>query len=482
MSDTDERGGPRYGRVLDAIREEVGGLYEAMPGLPVARAFDPEEIRTHLRDRFTFREAEEPDVLISEVGDMLRRWSVQVTHPRYFGLFNPTPRPVTLAADALTAAFNPQLAVWDHSPAGNEIEAHVLRFLTDAVGFDLESSHASFTSGGQEANHTAVIAALASAFPRITEEGLRCLPGDPRLYVSRQGHHSIEKAASATGLGHGAVRRVDVDAELRMDPDDLRRRIRRDREAGHVPFLVVATAGTTGAGAVDPLDRLGAIARNEGLWLHVDAAWAGSALLSRNLRGDLEGVEEADSLTWDAHKWLWAPVATGMFFCRHPEAVARPFSLRADYVPPGTPGTSDRLGSTLQWSRRFIGLRVFMTLAELGASGVERLVDRQVSIGDHIRRRLRDAGWEVVNASRLPLICFTHPEIRGGSVDAREVAKRVCTGGQAWISSLTLPGHGQVLRACVTSYRTDEGDVEVLIEALERALSVRRRPRRTTDG
>ena len=473
MTVPDPEGEASYASVLDGVVREVGELYEEMPGLPVSGLSDPQEIRSHLDARFDFRDPRTPAELVKEVSRLLRTASVHVTHPRYFGLFNPTPRPVTVAADALTAIFNPQLAVWDHAPAANEMEAHVLGYLAGKVGFDPEAAHASFTSGGQEANHTAVIAAMAAAFPRITSEGLRALARDPLVYVSRDGHHSVEKAASATGLGHAAVRRVEVDGERRMDPGTLRRRVRADRDAGGAPFLVVATAGTTGPGAVDPLPEIAAVAEEEGLWMHVDAAWAGSALLSDTLRHQLSGVGRADSVTWDAHKWLWAPVGTGMFFCRHPDAVERAFSLTAGYVPPGTAETSDRLTSTLQWSRRFIGLRVFMTLAELGADGVEALIDRQAAMGDLLRDRLRAAGWRVVNRTRLPLVCFTHQSIEKGRTSARLIARRVQDSGMAWISSLEMEGGRDVLRACVTSYRTDAEDVAMLVEVLGEALRAR---------
>lgn len=460
----------RYTSVLNRVVREAGDLYEEMPELPVSGVSDPDEIRRRLDSRFDFRAPRPEDALVTEVSELLRIASLHVTHPRYFGLFNPTPRPVTAAADALTAIFNPQLAVWDHAPAANEMEAHVLRYLTGKVGLDPESAHASFTSGGQEANHTALIAAMAAAFPRVTHEGLRALGRDPVLYVSRDGHHSMEKAASASGLGHGAIRRVSVDAGRRMDPAALRRRVRSDREAGRAPFLVVATAGTTGPGAVDPLPEIAEIAEQEELWMHVDAAWAGSALLSNTLRSELTGIGRADSVTWDAHKWLWAPVGTGMFFCRDRDAVERAFALSAEYVPPGTAGTSDRLTSTLQWSRRFIGLRVFMTLAELGAEGVEKLIDRQAATGELLRDRLGAAGWRVVNRTRLPLVCFTHELIEEGETSAPAVARRVQDSGRAWISSLEMEEGPDVLRACVTSYRTDREDVEALIEALEDAL------------
>jgi glutamate/tyrosine decarboxylase-like PLP-dependent enzyme len=459
-----------YERTLDAVIDAAGDFFESVDDLPVTPSVEAGEIRSRLRQAYDFSAPRSRETLVAEVSDLLRRWSLLVSHPRYFGLFNPNPHPATVAADALAAVYNPQLAAWHHSPVGREMEDHVLGVLAGAAGFDPATAHFTFTSGGQEANHTAVIAALAHAFPAVTREGLRALPADPVLYVSGDGHHSIEKAASAMGLGHRAVRRVPVDADGRMRSTELAERIADDRRADLAPFMVVATAGTTGEGMVDPLGEIADIAEREALWLHVDAAWAGSALLSKRLRPALAGVERTDSLTWDAHKWLWAPVGTGMFFCRHRDPAERPFALRTGYVPPSPDGTRDPLSTTLQWSRRFIGLRVFMTFAELGMEGVEALIDRQAAMGDALRERLRAVGWRIVNDTPLPVVCFTHPRIEAGEPDASTVADRVCADGRAWISSLRRASGEEVLRACITSYRTDEADLDILMEVLDEVV------------
>jgi aromatic-L-amino-acid decarboxylase len=324
---------------------------------------------------------------------------------------------VAVAADALVALYNPQLAVWAHAPAANEIERHTLQFFLSRIGFEPDSSFAHFTSGGQEANFTAVVAALTSRFPSIADGGLRELEGQPTLYyLSAEGHHSFQKIAHATGLGRRAVRSVPVDSSLRMDVGALREQLARDRRDRRAPFLVVATAGTTAAGVIDPLPQIAELCRSEGLWLHVDAAWGGTALLSRRLRGRLEGIERADSVTWDAHKWLSVPVGAGMFFTREPDALGRAFRVSAEsYVPPAVAGCHDSYETTVQWSRRFIGLKVFMSLAALGAEGYEKLVEHQAAMGDLLRDELQRAGFRVVNETPLPVVCFTHEKIEAGA-------------------------------------------------------------------
>jgi glutamate/tyrosine decarboxylase-like PLP-dependent enzyme len=262
-----------------------------------------------------------------------------------------------------------------------------------------------------------------------------------------------------------------VDDRLRLDVDDLARQIRADRAEGRLPFLVVGTAGTTAAGAIDPLSELAAVAQRENVWLHVDAAWGGAGVLSPLLRDHLAGIELADSITCDAHKWLSVPMAAGMFFTPHREPVLQAFRVEASsYVPPAVPDTDDPYVTTVQWSRRFIGLKVFMTLAELGRDGMAQQIERQAAMGRLLRDRLTAAGWRVVNDSPLAVVCFTHPEIEAGRTTTKAVVERVLGGGEAWLSEVRLSGPIVALRACITSHRTTEADIDILVDELERAI------------
>jgi glutamate/tyrosine decarboxylase-like PLP-dependent enzyme len=455
--------------VWSILADEIRKYERDMPGLKVTPTVSAEEIRRHLRSSFDFSEPHPLAELTTEMARMLRRWNVQIVHPRHFGLFNPSVRPAGVVADTLTALFNPQLGAWWYSPGANEIELHTLDFFLKRLGFDPGSSAAHFTSGGSEANMSAVLVALTAAFPAYAQDGLAGAPAQPTIYLSEEAHDSFAKIAHHAGLGRRALRRVKADANLRLDPADLTRKVNDDRKSGKRPFLVVGTAGTTGAGGIDPLPQLGTFCRDEGLWFHVDAAWGGGALLSPRLRDHLQGIEGADSVTWDAHKWLPVPTGAGMFFCKDREVIGRAFAVETGYVPDNVTGTVDLYKASLLWSRRFIGLKVFMTLAELGSDGIAALVEHQAEMGDALRARLRERGWRVVNDSPLPLVCFTHPAIRAGKVSAGDVVARMLASEGVWLSKVRLRDE-DVLRACVTSYMTQPGDVGALVEQAERAV------------
>ena len=436
---------------------------------PVTQRSPAKDIRAHLA-RYDFAAPRDAGDVLDDVGSMLRRWNVHVTHPRYFGLFNPSVVPAAVAAEALAAVVNPQLAVWSHSPAANEIERHTLRALTSLVGFDPDATSAHFTTGGMESNLTAVVAALAHRFPEFRGGGVRALPAQPVLYVSEEGHHSFVKAAQVTGLGHAAARMLPVGDDLRLDPATVRRAIAEDRAAGRIPFLVAATAGTTGAGVIDPIDELARLCAEERIWYHVDAAWGGGVLLSPKWRHVLAGVERADSVTWDAHKWLSVPYAAGMFFCRHRDALLSAFHIASGYMPEPREGSEDFYRVSLQWTRRTLGLKVFAALAACGLPRYAATVDHQVAMGDALRERLLTAGWRIVNATPLPVVCFTHAEIAAGRVTAKRVAQHVVQGGRAWISPVKLANRPPCLRACITSWKTTPEDLDILVAALGDAL------------
>jgi aromatic-L-amino-acid/L-tryptophan decarboxylase len=402
--------------------------------------------------------------LVELVADLLEGGTLHATHPRYFGLFNPGVRPAGVLADTLTAAYNLQLGAWWHAPAASRMERLALEFFARRLGVDLATGAGVFTTGGSEANLTAVLAALAAAFPHLPARGLVGLDAAPVLYASDQAHDSILKIARVTGLGDRAVRRVASDAQQRLDVEELERAIARDRGDGLAPFLVIATIGTTGTGAIDPIAAIARVCRAERLWLHADAAWGSLAVLSDGLRPNVAGLDLADSVTADAHKILPIPMGAGMVFCRDRRATDGVFSVHTAYVPEGDAARDDPYQHTLQWSRRGIGLKVFLTLAELGAAGVARLVDGQADMADHLRRRLAASGWTVTNTTPLPLVCFTRPELTPAEVE--QIAQTVAADGAAWCSSVALPDGRRWLRACITHVDTGPDDVDALVKAV----------------
>jgi glutamate/tyrosine decarboxylase-like PLP-dependent enzyme len=440
----------------------------------VTPPLDPAKLRASLA-RFDFSLPIDPVEALDFLVEGLWKFQTHTPHPRYYGLFNPAPTTMGIAGDALVAAFNPQLAAWSHSPLAIEIEQHLVRAFGTRFGYDPVRTDGTFASGGMEANHTAVLTALVQKFPEFSSLGLRALGAQPVLYVSTEAHHSLLKAARMCGLGTDAVHQIPVDHSLCMDPEALESQISRDRAQGFAPFLVVATAGTTSAGAIDPLPALAEVAEREELWLHVDAAWGGAAALVAELRPLLEGIERADSITFDAHKWLSVPMGAGVYITRHVDILKTTFSIAQTYMPREAAGLDvvDPYTHSMQWSRRAIGLKVFLSLAVAGWEGYATAIRHMVAMGTLLRAQLEASGWQVVNKTPLPVCCFVDGRHADGRTEAylHKIAMHVVASGKAWISTTRLANSIPVLRACITNYRTEASDIAALIEALEEARS-----------
>lgn len=458
--------GELWRRLGEAIEEYAADVGKARVA---PEAIEPETLRK-LLEPFDFSRPLDAFAALDFAVEGLWSYQVHTPHPRYFGMFNPAPSTMGITADALVAAFNPQLATWGHSPLAVEIEQHLVRALGERFGYDPARVEGTFTAGGAEANHTALLAALTRAFPETGRRGLLALRSQPVLYATRESHDSFRKAARMAGLGAEAVREVAIDSGLRMRPDDLAERIREDRHAGLSPFFVVATAGTTAAGVVDPIEELAQVADEERLWLHVDAAWGGAAALVPELRGAVQGIGRAGSITFDAHKWMSVPMGAGIFLTRHAGLLERTFRVAASYMPKegggGAAGAPilDPYAHSMEWSRRFIGLKLFLSLAVAGWEGYEAAIRHQTAMGDRLREALRAAGWVVVNDTPLPVVCFVDggPEGRSSAyLDA--IAADVVASGNAWISTVGLGEGGYALRACVTNHRTGPEDVDALV-------------------
>jgi glutamate/tyrosine decarboxylase-like PLP-dependent enzyme len=386
-----------------------------------------------------------------------------MTHPRYFGLFNPAPNFPAQCADRIAAAFNPQLATSTTSPVAVEIEAHVIRSVARRAGLSAEAT-GHFTTGGAEANYTALICALTHSNSRFATEGARAFEGPPVFYISREGHLAWLKIAHQVGIGRSAVRLVATDGSGRMDPNALRYAVGADRAQGCVPVMIAATAGTTNAGMIDPLADCAEIARIAGLWYHVDAAWGGALIASDRLCGMLAGIERADSVTIDAHKWFATTMGCGMFLTGHAPVLSSAFQVSTSYMPSNIPDL-DPYVTSVQWSRRFLGLRLFLSLATAGWTGYGEHVERSIELIGLLKEKLVAQGWSIANDSSLAVLCIEPPS---GFGVVRSIVGRVLASGRAWVSAATFEGR-EIIRACVTHGETTPDDITELVNALQAA-------------
>ncbi|HUX66906.1 MAG TPA: aminotransferase class V-fold PLP-dependent enzyme [Terriglobales bacterium] len=454
------------------LATEIERYQRQVAGARVAPALDPGALRQALA-AFDFQSPLPPPEALAFAVRGLWEQQVHTPHPRYFGLFNPAPTTMGIVADALVAAFNPQMAAWSHNPFATEVERHLVHALGARFGYPAASLDGVFCSGGAEANHTALLAALTHAFPEFARGGLRALPAPPTVYVSRLSHDSVLKAARLCGLGTDCVRVLEVDAAWRLAPAAVAAAVSRDRAAGARPAFLVATAGATATGVMDPLADLAALAQSENLWFHVDAAWGGFAALLPELRPAIAGIERADSITFDAHKSLSVPMGAGIFLTRHPHILSRTFGVAADYMPRDADEVAspppDPFAHSMQWSRRFTGLKLFLSLAVAGWSGYEAALRHQVAMGDYLRQQAQAQGWRLANSTPLPLACLADE-----ACDLEATARAVVASGEAWISAVRLPGGLSALRACITNYRTQPADVDALLASLARHRVVKR--------
>lgn len=411
------------------------------------------------------------DKVLDEVFRDMVDQGFHVPSANYFGLMNPTPTYIGVLAEALVAALNPQLATMKRSQLASKIEHESVRWIGERVGWPGDFN-GTFTSGGNEANFSGLALALAAKVPNFIEHGVADLDAQPVLYASEEAHHSIDKSAGLLGIGRTALRRIPVNLNIQLDPEALQRTIVSDRRAGKHPFCLVATAGSTNSGAVDDLPALAEICRRESLWMHVDGAYGGSAIFSDKHRNLVRGIERADSITIDPHKWLAVPLAAGVILTRHPEILERAFAVAAPYMPKAAEAKGiDNSRISTQWTRRMNSLKLWLTLKVHGRTAYEQHIDRQMNLAQRFVSWLKSSQqFELAVPQVLPIVAF---RIKGMSTEQlaaahAEIVEQVTRDGQRWISETRVAGQ-TVLRMMVISYLTEERHLHALEQALEKA-------------
>ena len=380
------------------------------------------------------------------------------TTPTFFGYVQSPPAPVGVAADLLASAADQNLTSWRSGPAAAAVEHQTLRWLGEFVGFDAAATGI-LVSGGSAANLTALLVALrAMTGPDDDRRAMR-------VYASAETHFSVAKAATALGVG---LEPVAVDRDRRLDPAALRTAIASDRAAGLLPICVVANAGTTSTGAVDPLDAVAAVAADAGVWLHVDGAYGAPAAADPACRQLFAGLHRADSLCIDAHKWLYAPVDCSALLLHDAAATARAFGAGADdYVrvlatqPLETFAFWDH---GLELSRRFRALKLWATLRFHGARRLAAAIGEDIRLAAHLAELVAAAeDFELLAGPGLSICCFRHAptHVDQPSLDAHNerILQALQRDGRVYLSNATVDGRF-ALRACITNFRTTQADVE----------------------
>ena len=454
--------------------DQIDSFFASLPQRPVQL---PESQRTFRPLNHSLPETgEDADKVLDEVFSQMVEKGFHVPSANYFGLMNPTPTYIGVLAEALVAALNPQLATVKRSQLASKIEHETVRWIGERVGWPGEFN-GTFTTGGNEANFSGLALALAWRFPNAVEDGISSASGQPVLYASDEAHHSIDKSAGLLGIGRKALRRIPVDRNVQLDLRVLEQTIADDLSRGQKPFCVVATAGTTNSGAVDDMVALAEICDRHKLWLHVDGAYGGSAIFSNKYRHLVNGIEQADSITIDPHKWMAVPLAAGVILTRHPEMLERAFAVSAPYMPKAAEAKGiDNSRISTQWTRRMNSLKVWLTLRVHGRRAYDEHIERQMMLAQGFVAWLNSSEYfELAAPQVLPIVAFRlkngdlSPEQRAAAHS--EVVQQVTRDGQRWISETRVNGQS-VIRMMVISYLTEECHLRDLQQALQRAATI----------
>lgn len=457
-------------RLLDWIAGYLGGAER----YPVLARVRPGEVQAALPGA----PPELPEPLPLVLDDALRVVIPGITHwnhPGFFAYFANSSTAPAILGELLSAALNANAMLWKTSPAATELELVVMDWLRQLLG--LPAAFFGVIQDTASASSLVALAAAREAVPGL-DARRRGLVGQARLrmYASEHAHSSIEKAGIVLGIGQEGLRKIPVDAEYRMDPRALAAAVAEDRAAGFTPFAVTATVGTTSTTSVDPVPAIAAVCEREGLWLHVDAAYAGAAALLPEQRRLLDGCERADSLVMNPHKWLFVPLDLSALYTRRREVMRAAFSLVPEYLrTPEEAFAPNLMDYGVSLGRRFRALKLWMVLRAFGRSGLEARLREHVRLAHAFREWIEaDPLFEVAAPTPLSVVCF---RVRGPGLPQAEADRRneavmdaVNASGEAYISHTRLDGR-LTLRLAVGNVRTEERHVHRAYELLREAAA-----------
>jgi len=419
------------------------------------------------------------DEILDRFSNDVAPHAMQVPSPRYYGQFNPTPLPIGVWADALCSSLNQNAGAWRNGPTSAMIEARVMRWLCELLGYG-PKSFGTLASGGSEANLIALKCARDNVEANIKNLGVRASISDLVIYASEQCHYSIEKSADILGLGRGSVRKIPTDGRFHIQVDALREALLSDRSAGLTPCCIVGVAGATSTGVIDPLEELADIARENDCWYHVDAAYGGALAFSEKHKEKLDGISQAHSITFDPHKWMFVPFACGATLVRDGGRVLRDsFDITPEYL------SEDRGGSDVEFdffrygqmgTRRFNSLKLWMALKFMGRQGYAQTVEHHIDLTNYLASRIDElTDFKRLGEVETAVCCFRFlPESllnqEGPDLDRlqQQLQQVIERSGEAWLTTTVLHGR-RALRVNINSFLTERRHIDDLVKLLERS-------------
>ena len=471
--------GPEFRRFGHELVDWIADYFDNIDELPVLAAIEPGDLKAKLPTSPP-EQGEPMEAIVADVDRLIVPALTHWSHPSFFAYFATSTSGPGILGELLTAAFDNKAMLWRTSPASTELEEVTLDWLRQMMGLDPGMNGIIYDTASVSSMH-AIAAAREGAEQRIREDGMSGRPDLPllRIYISEQAHSSIEKGVITLGLGQRALRKIPTDIEFRMDARALAAAIEEDKRAGYLPFCVVATVGTTSTSSIDPVPEIVPICEQHALWLHVDAAYAGSAAIVPEFRSILAGCERADSLVTNPHKWLFTPFDLSVLYCRHMDLLKRAFSLVPEYLR--TPEQEKvRSGSDygIQLGRRFRALKLWMVIRYFGHEGLAARIREHVRLANLFASWVEESpDWELLAPHPLGLVCFRAVPSPVSESDLGKLNEAIMHGvnssGRALLSHTRL--HDKLtLRLSIGNIRTAEAHVRQVWELLNEQLRSRR--------
>ena len=472
-------------KLVDEISDFLGSIRDRK----VTPGESPSDLRRMLEARFRFPEKGEPaGQLMNETAGLVLDHSLFNGHPRFWGFITSSAAPIGALGDLLASAVNPNVGAWEISPIASEIEFQTIRWLCEMVDYP-SNAGGILVSGGNMANFVCVLVARRIKSPwDVQALGVgRSEKGSTlRIYASTEAHNWIKKAADLFGFGTDCIHWINVDKDLRMDSEELRRAIREDRDAGLLPFMVAGTAGTVSTGAVDPLKKIADICKENDTWFHIDGSYGAFAAILPDSSEDLKAFKYADSLALDPHKWLYAPLEAGCALVRKAEYLPMTFGHKGTYYHLSQHDESEVLPTNFyeispQNSRSFRALKVWLALRQVGKEGYVKMISDDIRLSremfNHVRK---NANLEAFTQSlSIATFRFVPQDLRSGGIENRarveeylnnlneKLLDKLQTGGEIFLSNALIEGKF-LLRACVVNFRTTSRDAESMVEVVVR--------------
>jgi aromatic-L-amino-acid decarboxylase len=469
--------------------DELGRLHETI-GLAVtklisdhARALDSRPVTSPARPDDLHKLFDEPLPLAGlsaeEVLEQFARdvapHAMQVPSPRYFGQFNPAPLAIGVWADALCSSLNQNAGAWRNGPTSAMIEDRVIRWVCELLGYG-SGAYGVLASGGSEANLIALKCARDHVSAEISRRGARA-GSDLTVYTSEQCHYSVEKSLDILGVGRESLRKIETDGRFHIRLDRLKAAIMQDVEQGRRPFCIVGVAGTTSTGIIDPLPELAEIALMNDCWFHVDAAYGGGLAFSDKHKSKLSGIELADSITFDPHKWMFVPFSCGATLVRDGgDVLRRSFDMSPEYLNENR-GFDDARYDFFRYgqmgTRRSNALKLWMCFKFMGKQGYAETTEKHVELAQYLARQLDELPeFERVGEIETAVCCFRYlPEsVRALTAEDQDqvqqaLQQRIEQCGKAFFPTTVLHGR-RALRVNINSYLTERRHIDDLVELL----------------